>query len=110
MDAAADRSLVPDPIDSVQHIQCVCGRTFLQPGPLKKHLNSCSKSKKRLSSALVKAREVWTSRKKIRVWQESSREEIQPTPTVVEGTEGVDKMVCMQRFHPMNSDFLNQKV
>jgi hypothetical protein len=46
---------------------CICGRSFYQPGPFKKHQRSCPKSKKRLSSALEKAKEVWTSNKKQRI-------------------------------------------
>jgi hypothetical protein len=46
---------------------CVCGRQFLQPGPLKKHQGACTKSKKRLSSALEKAKQVWTHRKRRRL-------------------------------------------
>jgi hypothetical protein len=56
-------------VDDLPHTAsevCVCGRTFCQPGALKKHLHSCSKSKKRLSLAIAKAKEFW-SRKRRRV-------------------------------------------
>jgi len=45
---------------------CVCGKTFSQPGTFTHHKRICSKTKKRLAEALVKAREVWSSRKKRR--------------------------------------------
>jgi hypothetical protein len=46
---------------------CVCGRSFHSPGALKGHKRSCSKSKKRLSGALQKAKDNWVSRKRIRI-------------------------------------------
>src|ERR1700733_13753170 len=39
---------------------CSCGRTFDQPSAYSKHNRTCSKTKKRLSSALQQAREKWT--------------------------------------------------
>ena len=42
---------------------CVCGRTFSVPQAYTGHKRSCQKTKKRLSSALDKAKEVWQSRK-----------------------------------------------
>ncbi|KAI0057935.1 hypothetical protein BV25DRAFT_1872245 [Artomyces pyxidatus] len=45
---------------------CVCGRSFSLPSALTLHQKSCSSSKKRLSGALEKAREVWIARKKAR--------------------------------------------
>jgi hypothetical protein len=42
---------------------CVCGRTFSVPQAYTCHKRSCQKTKKRLSSALDKAKEVWQSRK-----------------------------------------------
>jgi hypothetical protein len=46
---------------------CTCGRSFLQPGPLKHHQRSCLKNKKRLFGVLEKAKEVWTSKKRQRL-------------------------------------------
>lgn len=46
--------------------RCVCGRTFSQPYALTNHQRSCKKRKSRLSSALAKAKDLWTSRKRPR--------------------------------------------
>jgi hypothetical protein len=46
---------------------CYCGRTFLQPGALKKHQRSCTKNKKRLRVVLEKVKEAWISRKRRRM-------------------------------------------
>jgi hypothetical protein len=48
---------------------CSCGRTFDQLSAFNKHKRTCSKTKKRLSSALELAREKWlgTSAKRRRV-------------------------------------------
>jgi hypothetical protein len=43
---------------------CLCGRSFTQQSALSKHQRACQKSKKRLISALDKAKEVWVGRKK----------------------------------------------
>ena len=47
--------------------KCVCGRSFAQPGALKKHQHSCNKTKNRLAGALAKAKELWTTRKRRRI-------------------------------------------
>lgn len=44
-----------------------CRREFHFPGALKNHQHSCSKSKKRLSGALEKAKVLWTNRKRQRI-------------------------------------------
>jgi hypothetical protein len=46
---------------------CPCGRTFQHPGALKIHQRACNRNKKRLSTALAKAKEVWTCRKRRRI-------------------------------------------
>jgi hypothetical protein len=43
---------------------CICGRVFSLPQALSCHQRSCPRLKKRLSSALEKAKEVWQSRKR----------------------------------------------
>lgn len=45
---------------------CYCGRTFLQQNALSNHRRSCQQNKKRLSSVLDSAREVFSKRKKAR--------------------------------------------
>jgi hypothetical protein len=65
----ADVNLTTD----ADHIQtsfievCVCGRSFCTPGAMKKHLRACTKSKKRLSGALDKAKDLWRTRKRRRL-------------------------------------------
>jgi hypothetical protein len=46
---------------------CRCGRSFSQDYALTNHQRTCQKSKKRLSSALAKAKQLWTGRKKPRL-------------------------------------------
>jgi hypothetical protein len=46
---------------------CLCGRQFFQVSALKNHQRSCQRSKKRLSSALAKAKDVWTIKKRMRI-------------------------------------------
>ena len=91
--------------------QCMCGRTFLGPGGLKKHLNSCSKSKKRFASALEKVKEMWTSRKKPRIQFEGSSQlggRTQPTPAGAEGSRSADNadQVVRSKFCLTASDKL----
>jgi hypothetical protein len=54
---------------------CVCGCTFSVLQAYTFHKRSCQKTKKRLSSALEKAKEVWQSKK-------HQKMEIIQTPTV----------------------------
>jgi hypothetical protein len=42
---------------------CDCGRTFSSPQAYSCHKRTCQKTKKRLSSVLARAKEVWQSRK-----------------------------------------------
>lgn len=51
---------------SPEEYPCPCGRTFHQDSALTKHQRTCSKTKKRLSSALEKAKEVWKGAKRRR--------------------------------------------
>lgn len=46
---------------------CLCGRNFTSPAALNYHRRSCKDSKKRLSSALSAAKELWVSRKKRKI-------------------------------------------
>ncbi|GBE78735.1 hypothetical protein SCP_0116260 [Sparassis crispa] len=46
---------------------CVCGRSFSQSSAFSHHQRACQKAKKRLSDALHKAKETWSSRKKRRL-------------------------------------------
>jgi len=44
--------------------KCSCGRVFLHAGAFKNHQNTCKKSKSHLSSALAKAKEILSSKKR----------------------------------------------
>jgi hypothetical protein len=46
---------------------CLCGKTFYQLGAFNCHKRTCHKTKKRLAGALAKAKEVWISRKRMRM-------------------------------------------
>jgi hypothetical protein len=54
-------------LESKGHLTCSCGRTFFQQSALSKHQKACQKSKKRLSSALDKAKSMWSGRKRRRL-------------------------------------------
>jgi hypothetical protein len=54
------------------HSDCVCGRSFLQPGAFTKHKRTCQSSKKRLASALDKAKQLWKGSKRRRLEIDSS--------------------------------------
>ncbi|KAH7919882.1 hypothetical protein BV22DRAFT_1022211, partial [Leucogyrophana mollusca] len=45
---------------------CICGRTFFQLNAFSMHERTCTRTKKRLSGALAKAKELWSSRKRQR--------------------------------------------
>ena len=65
---------------------CVCGRTFSVPQAYTFHKRSCQKTKKRLSSALDKAKEVWQSKKhkKMEVTQSTTAENLPDQNPAVE--------------------------
>jgi hypothetical protein len=46
--------------------QCACGKSFSQPSALTNHKRFCQSSKKRISSAITKAKEVWEEKKRKR--------------------------------------------
>ena len=50
-------------IDSAFTQTCVCGRVFSDLGAFTRHEKGCCKGKKRLSSALSKAKEVYQAKK-----------------------------------------------
>ncbi|KAG2056121.1 hypothetical protein BDR06DRAFT_981565 [Suillus hirtellus] len=56
---------------------CKCGRSFAQLNAYANHQRTCRKRKKYLSNALVKAKEVWTARK--RPCREDERDETAPS-------------------------------
>lgn len=51
---------------------CICGRSFSDAGAFTRHHKTCHKGRKRLSSALVRAKEIYQSKKRrIQVGPES---------------------------------------
>jgi hypothetical protein len=66
-DSVMDLSLNTENSNTTYNQPCTCGRSFSQPSALKYHQRSCSKAKKRLCGALVKAKEAWSDRKRRRV-------------------------------------------
>jgi hypothetical protein len=49
--------------DTILTNTCVCGRTFFDLGGFTRHEKSCRKGKKRLSTALARAKEVYQVKK-----------------------------------------------
>jgi hypothetical protein len=47
-----------------QALFCGCGRSFKLANAFSNHQRQCQKTKKRLSSALGKAKELWTAKKR----------------------------------------------
>jgi hypothetical protein len=48
---------------------CLCGRTFHQASAFTNHKRKCLRSRKQLTGALEKAKQVWSEKKKIRLAQ-----------------------------------------
>jgi hypothetical protein len=46
---------------------CLCGKQFVLRSALSNHQRSCQRGKKRLSSALTKAKDMWVSKKRKRM-------------------------------------------
>jgi hypothetical protein len=67
-------------LQSEGHRTCLCGRSFSVPSALTKHSRTCGKTKKRLSSALEKAKETWTLRKRRRLLEPSDFAANEPLP------------------------------
>lgn len=53
-------------VSFTEYHSCACKRTFQQESALTKHQRTCPKTKKRLSSALAKAKEIWNGKKRRR--------------------------------------------
>jgi hypothetical protein len=65
-------------LESGGHLTCLCGRSFSQQSAMSKHLKACQRSKKRLSSALDKAKLAWPGRKRRRLDPSYEGANIQP--------------------------------
>jgi hypothetical protein len=89
-------------LDESDHI-CVCGRCFHQRGALLYHQRSCKKTKTRLAGALVKAKDVWTARKRRRLEGENPSQEGAGLAGVMqthgEGTVGSRVHISLWRFY-----------
>jgi hypothetical protein len=81
------------PMDNTYSCQA-CRRTFVALHAFNNHQRSCKPSKKRLSSALVKAKEIWTSTKRRRL-------EHKGADTVV---DAIHEMSLPSSFHDMNEN------
>jgi hypothetical protein len=55
---------------------CGCGRAFSTPQAYTNHERTCQKTKKRFSSALTKAKEVWASKKRRKTEAEPPAQEL----------------------------------
>jgi hypothetical protein len=77
---------------------CICGRTFSVPQAYTCHKRSCQKTKKRLSSALEKAKEFWQINKRRKVEQVAQ--------SIEEGTQSqpveniLDESGDADQYHP----------
>src|SRR5262245_22453366 len=58
---------------------CLCGRSFNQSSALAKHKRTCQKTKRRLSTALGKAKQVWAEKKRRRLDTTDTQPEAQPS-------------------------------
>jgi hypothetical protein len=64
---------------------CLCGRTFSSPQAYSCHKRGCEKTKKRLSGALEKAKEIWQAKKRQKTEANPSNE-ISAGPSNLETT------------------------
>jgi hypothetical protein len=55
------------PLNSSTALPCTCGRTFLQHSALTNHQRTCSRTKKRLATALLVAQEQFEAKKRRRL-------------------------------------------
>src|SRR5262247_1229805 len=69
----------PQP-DGQDYQMCLCGRSFSQPSAFNNHKRTCPKSRKRLSSALEKAKQLWSRKKRRRL---DLDEPIQPSAGLI---------------------------
>lgn len=85
---------------------CVCGKTFSQPGTFTHHKRICSKTKKRLAEALVKAKEVWSSRKKRRIGMAFEDVTIPSSESQLVGSKGSSTEDVMNEDTPVCTSIL----
>jgi hypothetical protein len=73
---------------------CVCGRSFQQLSAFTNHKRTCQSSKKRLSSALDKAKQLWKGPKRRRLL--SSSLEIDKVPLAGLAPQAADPVVAIE--------------
>jgi hypothetical protein len=69
---------------------CICGRVFSVPQAYTFHKRSCQKTKKRLSCALEKAKEVWQAKKRRKTEEATRIEETADSPSNQNVSEPLD--------------------
>jgi len=62
-----------------------CGRVYTEAGPFTRHVKVCTKGRKRLASALIRAREMYLSKKRPCVQEPEAEESIQEDASWVGG-------------------------
>ena len=67
-----------------------CGRVYTEAGPFTRHAKLCTKGKKRLASALSKAREIYHSKKRPRL-------QVPEGESLQEGSSHIDGEHCTER-------------
>ena len=75
---------------------CICGHSFSDPGAFKRHKKNCHKGKKRLSSMLTKAKELYQW-KKACIQNTSESKCDSPTPVVDNPTVGLSPDLRVNR-------------
>lgn len=89
-------------MDSSYLTKChACGREFAGPGPLNFHIRACPQGKKRRQGALEKAKEVWMTRKKPRIYPSpedvpSPHNTLVAMPIAMEATSSISQTVQAQ--------------
>ena len=61
---------------------CLCGRTFHQPSAFANHKRTCARSRRQLTSALDKAKQIWAEKKRIRLQRGTTLESATATVSV----------------------------
>ncbi|KAH7923645.1 hypothetical protein BV22DRAFT_1015047 [Leucogyrophana mollusca] len=79
---------------------CMCGRSFSDLPGFAKHGRTCSRTKKRLSGALSKAKEVWTKQKKRRTNLDAPDLDAGPTAAPPDGLDHDDGDMSLAQRRP----------
>lgn len=79
---------------------CICGRVFSVPQAYMYHKRSCQKTKKRLSCALEKVKEVWQAKKRRKTEQMSHAEAAECSSHQNEAAELLSNDARLPGVHP----------